>query len=175
MRRNVSEPRTVSSTTIDQENLSKWRAKRERILNNRPAIWLDVVAVLDGIVTECLSWTTRSVVTETRLFEIVRNHGWPILFESREMFKVLLEANPSLENNALFPLMHVMMDMSFKIDNANTRSIYPTPCPSLEEVVKKCLNYFYHVRFLGEPKIPSSKLKDEEHPKVSIFTRTGRR
>ncbi|KAI9206524.1 uncharacterized protein BJ171DRAFT_580016 [Polychytrium aggregatum] len=119
--------------------------------------------------------SSQSIITEKRVFEIANACGWPVLFDTREKFKTLLEANPSLENNALFPLMHIMMDMSFKVDNANTRSIYPTPCPSSETIVKKCLNYLYHARFLGEPKVPSSELKDEEYPEVSIFTRTGRR
>ncbi|KAI9197045.1 uncharacterized protein BJ171DRAFT_602678 [Polychytrium aggregatum] len=37
--------------------LSKWCASRERILNNRPAIWLNVVAVLGDIAAQCLLWT----------------------------------------------------------------------------------------------------------------------
>ncbi|KAI9202413.1 male sterility protein-domain-containing protein [Polychytrium aggregatum] len=121
-----------------------------------------------------ISDSEHSVLSETRLFEIVRNHGWPILFETREQFKEAFHSHPAVESNALFPLMHIMMDMSFKIDNANTRSIYPTPCPSLEEVVEKCISYLNHARFLPNPIKPSSELKDEEYPEVSIFGRTGR-
>ncbi|KAI9209056.1 male sterility protein-domain-containing protein [Polychytrium aggregatum] len=120
-----------------------------------------------------ISDSEHSVLTETRLFEIVRNHGWPILFETREQFKEAFHSHPAVESNALFPLMHIMMDMSFKIDNANTRSIYPTPCPSLEEVVEKCLNYLHHVRFLGDPLDPSSSFKIK-YPETSAATRTGR-
>ncbi|KAI9206739.1 male sterility protein-domain-containing protein [Polychytrium aggregatum] len=120
-----------------------------------------------------ISDSEHSVLSETRLFEIVRNHGWPILFETREQFKEAFHSHPAVESNALFPLMHIMMDMSFKIDNANTRSIYPTPCPSLEEVVEKCLNYLHHVRFLGDPLDPSSPFKIK-YPETSVVTRTGR-
>ncbi|KAI9199486.1 male sterility protein-domain-containing protein [Polychytrium aggregatum] len=120
-----------------------------------------------------ISDSEHSVLTETRLFEIVRSHGWPILFETREQFKEAFHSHPAVESNALFPLMHIMMDMSFKIDNANTRSIYPTPCPSLEGVVEKCLNYLHHVRFLGDPLDPSSSFKIK-YPETSAVTRTGR-
>ncbi|KAI9207396.1 male sterility protein-domain-containing protein [Polychytrium aggregatum] len=120
-----------------------------------------------------ISDSEHSVLSETRLFEIVRDHGWPILFETREQFKEAFHSHPAVESNALFPLMHIMMDMSFKIDNANTRSIYPTPCPSLEEVVEKCLNYLHHVRFLGDPLDPSSSFKIK-YPETSAVTRTGR-
>ncbi|KAI9203318.1 uncharacterized protein BJ171DRAFT_510353 [Polychytrium aggregatum] len=121
-----------------------------------------------------ISDSEHSTISETKLFEIVNSFGWPVLFETREKFKFLLTSNPSAAKNALFPLMHMMMDMSIKIDNANTRSIYPTPCPSTAALAKKCLIYLYHVHFLNEPKVPSSELKDEEYPEVSIFTRTGR-
>ncbi|KAI9205214.1 male sterility protein-domain-containing protein [Polychytrium aggregatum] len=120
-----------------------------------------------------ISDSEHSVLSETRLFEIVRNHGWPILFETREQFKEAFHSHPAVESNALFPLMHIMMDMSFTIDNANTRSIYPTPCPSLEEVVEKCLSYLHHVRFLGDPLDPSSSFKIK-YPETSVVTRTGR-
>ncbi|KAI9208955.1 male sterility protein-domain-containing protein [Polychytrium aggregatum] len=121
-----------------------------------------------------ISDSEHSTITETKLFEIVNAHGWPVLFESREQFRTLLTENPTVEGNSLFPLMYVMMDMSVQVDNANTRSIYPAPCPSTTSIVKKCLNYLYIVRFLYEPKYASSELKDEEYPEVSIFTRTGR-
>ncbi|KAI9203177.1 male sterility protein-domain-containing protein [Polychytrium aggregatum] len=120
-----------------------------------------------------ISDSEHSVISETRLFEIVRDHGWPILFETREQFKEAFHSHPAVESNALFPLMHIMMDMSFKIDNTNTRSIYPTSCPSLEEVVEKCLNYLHHVRFLGDPLDPSSPFKIK-YPETSAVTRTGR-
>ncbi|KAI9208148.1 male sterility protein-domain-containing protein [Polychytrium aggregatum] len=121
-----------------------------------------------------ISDSEHSVISETKLFEIANAHGWPVLFETREQFKTLLEANPSIENNALFPLMHMMMDMSMQVDNTNTRSIYPTPCPSITMVAKKSLNYLYFARFLDEPKFPSSSLREEEYPEVPIFSRTGR-
>ncbi|KAI9207350.1 male sterility protein-domain-containing protein [Polychytrium aggregatum] len=120
-----------------------------------------------------ISDSEHSVLSETKLFEIIKDHGWPILFETREQFKETFHSHPAVESNALFPLMHVMMDMSFKIDNANTRSIYPTPCPSLGEVVEKCLKYLHHVRFLGDPLDPSSPFKIK-YPETSAVTRTGR-
>ncbi|KAI9197044.1 male sterility protein-domain-containing protein [Polychytrium aggregatum] len=115
-----------------------------------------------------------SVITETKLFEIVNAHGWRVLFETREQFKTLLVENTSLETNALFPLMHIMMDMSFKIDNRNTQAIYPTPSPRAVQVTRKCLSYLYHAKFLPAPQNPSSDIKEEEFPEVSIFGRTGR-
>ncbi|KAI9209591.1 male sterility protein-domain-containing protein [Polychytrium aggregatum] len=121
-----------------------------------------------------ISDSEHSVLTETKLFEIVNSFGWPVLFETREKFKYILSTNPLYNQNALFPLMHMMMDMSIKIDNANTRSIYPTPCPSTVLIAKKCLSYLNHARFLPNPIQPSSELKDDEYPEVSIFTRTGR-
>ncbi|KAI9209488.1 male sterility protein-domain-containing protein [Polychytrium aggregatum] len=121
-----------------------------------------------------ISDSEHSALTETKLFEIVNSFGWPVLFETREKFKYILSSNPSLDQNALFPLMYMMMDMSIKIDNANTRSIYPTPCPSTVLIAKKCLSYLNHARFLPNPIQPSSELKDDEYPEVSIFTRTGR-
>ncbi|KAI9203861.1 male sterility protein-domain-containing protein [Polychytrium aggregatum] len=121
-----------------------------------------------------ISDSEHSVLTETKLFEIVNSFGWPVLFETREKFKYILSTNPLYNQNALSPLMHMMMDMSFKIDNANTRSIYPTPCPSTVLIAKKCLSYLNHAHFLPNPITPSSELKDDEYPEVSIFTRTGR-
>ncbi|KAI9204642.1 male sterility protein-domain-containing protein [Polychytrium aggregatum] len=121
-----------------------------------------------------ISDSEHSALTETKLFEIVKAFGWTVLFESREQFKFLLTSNPSAANNSLFPLMHTMMDMSVKLDNANTRSIYPTPGVSTTVLAKKCLSYLYHVGFLPKPENPSSELKDEEYPEVSIFGRTGR-
>ncbi|KAI9203081.1 male sterility protein-domain-containing protein [Polychytrium aggregatum] len=116
----------------------------------------------------------NSVITETKLFEIANAFGWQVLFETREQFKGLLSEAASIETNALFPLMHMMMDMSFLPDNTNTRAIYPTPCRPASVIAKKCLNYLFHVGFLPEPQNPSSELKGEEYPEVSIFGRTGR-
>ncbi|KAI9203501.1 male sterility protein-domain-containing protein [Polychytrium aggregatum] len=121
-----------------------------------------------------ISDSEHSVLSETKLFEIVNAFGWPVLFETREKFKYILSTNPLFDQNALSPLMHMMMDMSFKLDNANTRSIYPTPCPSTVLIAKKCLSYLNHAHFLPNPIQPSSELKDDEYPEVSIFTRTGR-
>ncbi|KAI9204745.1 male sterility protein-domain-containing protein [Polychytrium aggregatum] len=121
-----------------------------------------------------ISDSEHSVLSETKLFEIVNSFGWPVLFETREKFKYILSTNPLFDQNALSPLMHMMMDMSFKLDNANTRSIYPTPCPSTVLIAKKCLSYLNHAHFLPNPIQPSSELKDDEYPEVSIFTRTGR-
>ncbi|KAI9203793.1 male sterility protein-domain-containing protein [Polychytrium aggregatum] len=121
-----------------------------------------------------ISDSEHSVLTETKLFEIVNSFGWPVLFETREKFKYVISTNPLYNQNALSPLMHMMMDMSIKIDNANTRSIYPTPCPSTVLIAKKCLSYLNHAHFLPNPITPSSELKDDEYPEVSIFTRTGR-
>ncbi|KAI9202465.1 male sterility protein-domain-containing protein [Polychytrium aggregatum] len=151
--------------TIDQEKLSKWRAKRERILNNRPAIWLDVVAVLDDNVTECLSWTTRSVVTETRLFEIVNAYGWPVMFETRERFKALLY-RPSLPNgSSMLTLMHLILSMSFLVDNTNTRSICPALGSQAGRIAGRGLLYLTHIGYLPPPPNPPSPLRPEEHPR----------
>ncbi|KAI9207911.1 male sterility protein-domain-containing protein [Polychytrium aggregatum] len=63
----------------------------------------------------------RSVVTETKLFEIVNAYGWPVMFETRERFKALLY-RPSLPNgSSMLTLMHLILSMSFLVDNTNTR------------------------------------------------------
>ncbi|KAI9206935.1 male sterility protein-domain-containing protein [Polychytrium aggregatum] len=121
-----------------------------------------------------ISDSEHSALTETKLFEIVKAFGWTVLFESHEQFKEAFHSHPAAESNALFPLMHIMMDMSVKLDNANTRSIYPTPGVSATVLAKKCLSYLYHVGFLPKPENPSSELKDGVYPEIGIFVRTGR-
>ncbi|KAI9205264.1 male sterility protein-domain-containing protein [Polychytrium aggregatum] len=121
-----------------------------------------------------ISDSEHSTITETKLFELANAYGWSVLFDTREQFKSRLEANPSPESNALFPFMHMMMDMSFKIDNTNTRSICASPTPPAWEIAGRCLNYLYRAGYLPSPQKPRSSLKEDHYPETSIFTRTGR-
>ncbi|KAI9204128.1 male sterility protein-domain-containing protein [Polychytrium aggregatum] len=115
----------------------------------------------------------HSVIGEKRLFDMVNAYGWPILFESREQFRNLLSAEPLLKTSVVFPLMHLMMSMAIKIDNTNTKSIYPAAPPPVELIVGKCLLNLHRCHYFPEPKHPAVELEDE-YPEVSIFTRTGR-
>ncbi|KAI9204519.1 male sterility protein-domain-containing protein [Polychytrium aggregatum] len=121
-----------------------------------------------------ISDSEHSLITENKMFDIVNANGWEVLFDTRELFKGRLEANPSPESNAMFPLLYMMMDMSFKVDNTNTRSIYSTPGPPAAEVVARCLTYLTRVGFLPAPKKFPAPLKEDEYPEIGIFTRNNR-
>ncbi|KAI9209537.1 uncharacterized protein BJ171DRAFT_564098 [Polychytrium aggregatum] len=121
-----------------------------------------------------VSNSDNSTLAEKKLFELVNAYGWPVLFETREVFLTILQNNPSPESNALFPLMHMMMDMSFRVESKNTQSIYPAPSAPAVEVAAKCLVYLFRAGFLPRPINPPTPLKEEEYPEVSIFGRTGR-
>ncbi|KAI9208026.1 male sterility protein-domain-containing protein [Polychytrium aggregatum] len=116
----------------------------------------------------------RSVITEKRVFEIANSVGWIIMLDTREKFRTVIWRNPSPDNHALLAFMRMLMDLSFRVDNTNTRSIYPTPCPSPELVVRKSLFHLDRVSYLDQPTAAETELKDEEYPDVRPFTRTGR-
>ncbi|KAI9203829.1 male sterility protein-domain-containing protein [Polychytrium aggregatum] len=121
-----------------------------------------------------VSDSENSLIAEKKIFEIVNAMGWRVMFETREQFKILLHSAPSIETNALFPLMHMLMDMSVQVDNPNTRSIYPTPSPPAEKVVERCLRFLDRVKYLPAPPEPVSPLQTDDYPEVSVFGRTGR-
>ncbi|KAI9209268.1 male sterility protein-domain-containing protein [Polychytrium aggregatum] len=121
-----------------------------------------------------VSDSENSLIAEKKIFEIVNAMGWRVMFETREQFKILLQSAPSVETNALFPLMHMLMDMSVQVDNPNTRSIYPTPSLPAEKVVERCLRFLDRVKYLPAPAEPVSPLQTDDYPEVSVFGRTGR-
>ncbi|KAI9205447.1 male sterility protein-domain-containing protein [Polychytrium aggregatum] len=121
-----------------------------------------------------ISDSEHSVITEKRVFEIANSVGWIIMLDTREKFRTVIWRNPSPDNHALLAFMRMLMDLSFRVDNTNTRSIYPTPCPSPELVVRKSLFHLDRVSYLDQPTAAETELKDEEYPDVRIFTRTGR-
>ncbi|KAI9193112.1 male sterility protein-domain-containing protein [Polychytrium aggregatum] len=111
----------------------------------------------------------RSVVTETKLFEIVNAYGWPVMFETRERFKALLY-RPSLPNgSSMLTLMHLILSMSFLVDNTNTRSIYPALGSQAGRIAGRGLLYLTHIGYLPPPPNPPSPLRPEEHPRPNIF------
>ncbi|KAI9199246.1 male sterility protein-domain-containing protein [Polychytrium aggregatum] len=111
----------------------------------------------------------RSVVTETRLFEIVNAYGWPVMFETRERFKALLY-RPSLPNgSSMLTLMHLILSMSFLVDNTNTRSIYPALGSQAGRIAGRGLLYLTHIGYLPPPLNAPSPLRPEEHPRPNIF------
>ncbi|KAI9209212.1 male sterility protein-domain-containing protein [Polychytrium aggregatum] len=110
-----------------------------------------------------------SVVTETKLFEIVNAYGWPVMFETRERFKALLY-RPSLPNgSSMLTLMHLILSMSFLVDNTNTRSIYPALGSQAGRIAGRGLLYLTHIGYLPPPPNPPSPLRPEEHPRPNIF------
>ncbi|KAI9193520.1 UNC-like C-terminal-domain-containing protein [Polychytrium aggregatum] len=115
-----------------------------------------------------------SLISENKIFEIVNSYGWKVLSETRELSRSRLEADPSMKDNPLFPLLYVTMDMSIQINNTNTRAIYPAPSPPADEIVHKCLRYLYRVGYFPAPSVSPSPMKEEEYPEVCIFGRTGR-
>ncbi|KAI9202477.1 male sterility protein-domain-containing protein [Polychytrium aggregatum] len=121
-----------------------------------------------------ISDSEHSVITEKRVFEIADSVGWTVLQDTREKFRTIIWRNPSPDNHALLAFMRMLMDLSFRVDNTNTRSIYPTPCPSPELVVRKSLFHLDRVSYLDQPTAAETELKDEEYPDVRPFTRTGR-
>ncbi|KAI9207927.1 male sterility protein-domain-containing protein [Polychytrium aggregatum] len=121
-----------------------------------------------------ISDSEHSVITEKRVFEIANSVGWIIMLDTREKFRTVIWRNPSPDNHALLAFMRMLMDLSFRVDNTNTRSIYPTPCPSPELVVRKSLFHLDRVSYLDQPTAAETELKDEEYPDVRPFTRTGR-
>ncbi|KAI9207910.1 male sterility protein-domain-containing protein [Polychytrium aggregatum] len=121
-----------------------------------------------------ISDSEHSVITEKRVFEIANSVGWIIMLDTREKFRTVIWRNPSPDNHALLAFMRMLMDLFFRVDNTNTRSIYPTPCPSPELVVRKSLFHLDRVSYLDQPTAAETELKDEEYPDVRIFTRTGR-
>ncbi|KAI9203449.1 male sterility protein-domain-containing protein [Polychytrium aggregatum] len=122
-----------------------------------------------------ISDSENSIMTEKRLFEILNAKGWVVRFDTREMFKGRLEANPSPESKGMTPLLNTMMDMSFKVDNTNTRSIFPIPGPSAEITFIKCLTYLYRFGYLPAPVKPLIPERPQEYPELDIFAHSGRR
>ncbi|KAI9208025.1 male sterility protein-domain-containing protein [Polychytrium aggregatum] len=111
----------------------------------------------------------RSVVTETKLFEIVNAYGWPVMFETRERFKALLY-RPSLPNgSSMLTLMHLILSMSFLVDNTNTRSIYSALGSQAGRIAGRGLLYLTHIGYLPPPLNAPSPLRPEEHPRPNIF------
>ncbi|KAI9199474.1 male sterility protein-domain-containing protein [Polychytrium aggregatum] len=120
-----------------------------------------------------ISHPENSAISEREIFEAVKGMGWDTKFETRDQFRAALVESHSQHQNALFPLMHMVMSMSFRMDNANTRSIYPAPGLPAASQVANCLQYLCQAGYL--PEIPSSpRLPEEQFPRVSIVSRTGR-
>ncbi|KAI9199368.1 male sterility protein-domain-containing protein [Polychytrium aggregatum] len=111
----------------------------------------------------------RSVITETRLFEIVNASGWSVMFETRERFKSLLLTPQLTNDSSMSTLMHLILSMSFLVDNTNTRSIYPALGPQAGRIAGRGLLYLTHIGYLPPPPNPPSPLRPEEHPRPNIF------
>ncbi|KAI9205446.1 male sterility protein-domain-containing protein [Polychytrium aggregatum] len=111
----------------------------------------------------------RSVITETRLFEIVNASGWSVMFETRERFKSLLLTPQLTNDSSMSTLMHLILSMSFLVDNTNTRSIYPALGSQAGRIAGRGLLYLTHIGYLPPPPNPPSPLRPEEHPRPNIF------
>ncbi|KAI9206930.1 male sterility protein-domain-containing protein [Polychytrium aggregatum] len=123
-----------------------------------------------------ISDSENSLISENSLFEIINTFGWRVVHETREQFKFLLRTHPLIENDILLTLMHIMMVMSFQIDNRNTRAIYSNSSPPARKQIKRCLKYLIRAGFLSPPLQPVPQLEGVEqgYPEGSVFGRTGR-
>ncbi|KAI9205243.1 male sterility protein-domain-containing protein [Polychytrium aggregatum] len=93
----------------------------------------------------------NSAINEPTMFKAVRDLGWEIFFETREHLKDALAHSLAAQENALFPLVHMVMSMSFRIDNPHTRAIYPIRCISSALQAEICLRYLLSIGFLPVP------------------------
>ncbi|KAI9206803.1 male sterility protein-domain-containing protein [Polychytrium aggregatum] len=89
-----------------------------------------------------------SRISERDIFEAVTSLGWNVMFQTRGQFRQLLVTSANRRSNALFPLMDMVMSLSFTLDSTNTNSIFTGIRPTAINTLRASLRYLELVKYL---------------------------